>query len=132
MKRYQLPNVFKRIGIVFFALCLIALFVNKFSINVSEFSRLAKYGLLVGLLIISISKDKIEDELIKDLRMRSFTFAFIIGVVFAIGQPFIDYLVDYLFTAQEATLEANSDFEILWMLLSVQVFYFEYLKRMHQ
>ncbi len=132
MAKFQLPYPFKKIGIAVAVFSFLALFVNAFSVNVPELRTMAKYGLLVGMLLISISKEKIEDELIAKLRMQSFTFAFIIGVVFALAQPFANYLVDVVFNSQEAFFKDTGDFEILWMLLSIQVFYFEFLKRLYK
>ena len=77
MKRYQLPNRFKKIGIGIIIISLVTFLVNKFSIENIDLKLTAKYGILVGLLLVSISKEKIEDELITSLRMQSYTFAFI-------------------------------------------------------
>ena len=85
--------------------------------------------MLVGFLIISISKDKVEDEFIKKLRMQSYSFAFIFCVAYSIGMPYIDYLLDVV-RGIPAVFKDSGDFMILWMLLCIQVFYFEYLKRL--
>ncbi len=82
--------------------------------------------------MISISKSKIEDELIINLSMQSFTFAFIFGIAYALTLPFIDYFIDTIFNIEKAGIKDSSDFQILWMLLSIQVFYFEFLKRIHR
>ncbi len=132
MDKYQLPNYFKKIGLGLFVISFISLFINAFSINAPEFRLMSRYGMLIGMLIISISKEKIEDELITKLRMQSYTFAFIAGVFFSLVMPFVDYLVDLLFQTNEALLKDMGDWQILWILLSVQVFYFETLKRLHK
>ena len=74
LKKYQLPNQAKNIGWLILCVAFIALF---FTTKDTSSKLIAKYSILIGLLIISISKEKIEDELIKSLRMQSFTFAFI-------------------------------------------------------
>jgi len=132
MKKHQLSNKFKKIGIAILILSLISIVVNKFSFNNIEFRLIAKYGMLVGLLIISISKEKIEDELITKLRMQSFTVAFIFGVFYALVLPFIDYLFDVILKTEKQGIEELGDFLILWVLLSTQVFYFEFLKRSYK
>lgn len=132
MDKYQLPNYFKKIGIGLVVISLISLFINAFSINASEFRSIAKYGMLIGMLLISISKETIEDELITRLRMQSYTLAFIAGVIFTLILPFMDYFVDIIFKADEAIFKDMGDFQILWILLSVQVFYFEFLKKLHK
>lgn len=131
MKKLQLPHTYKKIGFWIFVVFFVGMLVNAFLIHQAELKMVSKYGLLVGLLITSISKEKIEDELVANLRMQSYTFAFIIGVVYALILPFIDYLFDMAFNNNSAVLKDMGDFNILWMLLFVQVFFFHYLKRMH-
>jgi hypothetical protein len=108
------------------------MFVNAFLINNIDLKLAAKYGVLIGLLITSISKEKIEDELVAKLRMQSYTFAFVMGVVYAIALPLIDYLFETVLGKESAAVKDMGDFTILWMLLFVQVFFFHYLKRMHK
>lgn len=132
MKKFQLPYSFKKIGVTVLVVSILSIFANNFTANIPGFSIFAKYGMLIGLLVISISKDKVEDEFIRELRMQSFKFAFIMGVLISIAQPFINYFVDFLFTAQEPTFQPNSDFMILSILLIMQIFYFIHIKRMYQ
>ncbi|OAB79806.1 hypothetical protein [Cochleicola gelatinilyticus] len=133
MKRYQLPNIFKKIGVGIIILSLVVLIVNKFSIENIDLKLTAKYGILVGLLLISISKEKIEDELVTSLRMQSYTFAFIAGVIITLlTNPLFNYISNLISEKQAEHFEGVGDWEILWILLSVQVFYFEFLKRMNK
>ena len=132
MSKYQIPNRFKKIGVGLAIFSFISLLINSFSINTLEFREIAKYGMLIGMLLISISKEKIEDELITKLRMQSYTFAFIIGVIYSLILPFIDYFFDVIFKTDEAIIKDMGDFQILWILLSVQIFYFEILKKLHK
>lgn len=129
LKKFQLPNQAKNIGWVIFGIAFIALF---FTTRDTNLKLIAKYSILIGLLIISISKEEIEDELIKNLRMHSFTFAFIFAVFIAITNPLCSYLANFVFTEQQEPFGGIGDWMILWLLLSVQVFYFGYLKKMHQ
>jgi hypothetical protein len=132
MKKLQLPHKFKKLGMGLFIIFFIGIFVNAFFIHNVDLNLISKYGLLVGLLITSISRDKIEDELIKELRMQSYTFAFIFAVVYSITLPFIGYLLDKVLAENVAAIKGMGDFTILWMLLFVQVFFFHYLKFMHK
>ena len=127
LKKYQLPNQAKNIGWLILCVAFIPLF---FTTKDTSSKLIAKYSILIGLLIISISKEKIEDELIKSLRMQSFTFAFIFAVF--ITNPLFSYLANFVFAEQQEIFSGIGDWIILWMLLSVQVFYFERLKKMHQ
>ena len=128
LKKLQLPHKAKKIGWVIFIIAFIALFLTTKDSNPK---LIAKYTILVGLLIVSISKEKIEDELVKNLRMHAFTFAFIFAVFITITNPLFSYLVNFVFTEKQELFKGIGDWMILWLLLSVQVFYFEYLKRMH-
>jgi|TARA_B110000977_G_C10937733_1_gene439640 hypothetical protein len=133
MKRYQLPNRFKKIGIGIIIISLVTFFVNKFSIENIDLKLTAKYGILVGLLLVSISKEKIEDELMTSLRMQSYTFAFIAGVIITLlTNPLFNYIANIISQKQQENFQEVGDWEILWILLSVQVFYFEFLKRMNK
>lgn len=132
LSKYQLPNVFRKIGYLIFGIFFIALFLGKFFIDGLEIGIVLKYGMLIGLLLVSISKEKIEDELVTKLRMQSYAFAFISGVFFSLVLPLVDYLFDIIFDNGEPMFDALSDWSILWFLLSVQVFYFELLKRLHK
>jgi uncharacterized oligopeptide transporter (OPT) family protein len=107
--------------------------VNKLSIENIDLKLTSKYGILIGLLLISISKEKIEDELIKSLRMQSYTFAFIAGVIITLlTNPIFNYIANLISEKQQGSFEGVGDWEILWILLSIQVFYFEFLKRMNK
>jgi hypothetical protein len=133
MKRYQLSNKFKKIGIGIIIISVVAFIVNKLSIENIDLKLTSKYGILIGLLFISISKEKIEDELIKSLRMQSYTFAFIAGVIITLlTNPIFNYIANLISEKQQGNFEGVGDWEILWILLSIQVFYFEFLKRMNK
>jgi hypothetical protein len=129
LKKYQLPNRFKKVGWILFAIAFVGLFLTTKDTNPK---LIAKYAMLIGLLLVSISKDKIEDEFIKSLRMHSFTFAFIFAVFIAITHPLFSYVANFVVTEKQALFTGIGDWMILWLLLSVQVFYFEYLKKMHR
>ena len=130
MKRFQLSNNFKAVGLGVIVLSLATIIINKISIDILDLTLTAKYGILLGLLIVSISKEKIEDELIIDLRMQSYAFAFIASVVITLTNPLFSYLANLVFEKQQENFQGIGDWQVLWILLSIQVFYFEYLKRM--
>lgn len=129
LKKYQLSNQFKKVGWIIFGIAFVALFLTTKDTNLK---LIAKYSILIGLLIVSISKEKIEDELVKNLRMHSFTFAFIFAVFIAITNPLFSFLTNFVFTEKQEPFSGIGDWMILWLLLSIQVFYFEYLKKMHK
>ena len=128
LKKYQLPYSAKKIGWVVAGIAFIALFLTT---KDTSYKLIAKYVLLVGLLVISISKEKIEDELMKNLRMQSFTFAFIFAVFITITNPLFTYLANVILSKNQEVFNGVGDWVILWLLLSIQVFYFEFLKKLH-
>lgn len=132
MKKYQLPNKFKKIGIGIIVLSVATIITNKLSIDNIDLTLTAKYGILLGLLVVSISKEKIEDELITNLRMQSYAFAFIVGVVITLTNPLFSYIANLFFEKQQENFQGMGDWQVLWILLSVQVFYFQFLKRMNK
>ncbi len=131
LRSFQLPHFFKKVAVIVFAIAFVALFVNAFTIHNLILREIIKYVLLLSLLFISISKDKIEDEFIKNLRLQAFAFAFIFGVIYTLIQPVIHYAIDLIYETDKAVFKDIGDFEILLMLLLVQVLYFETLKRLY-
>ena len=80
----------------------------------------------------TISKEALEDEFITELRMQSYKFAFTLGVIYTLVLPFVDYLGDAVFSPEHAMFKDVGDFQVLWLLLGMQIFYFEYLKRLYK
>lgn len=124
----QLPNNFKKIGIGIAITSFCMLLINKFIIDSELVQFLSRHGLLIGILFISLAKEKIEDEFIKNLRMQSYGFAFLFCVAYSIFMPYLDYFIDTI-RGVSGELKNSGDFMILWILLCIQVFYFEYLKQ---
>ncbi len=130
--KYQLPNKFKAIGLGIFIVSLLFTLALPFTLENYEhnnlFDKAVKSLLLLGLLVISISKEKVEDELIITLRMKSYSYAFIGGVLYVMIMPYVNFLIVYLYSSKPK-IEGVSDFTILGMLLTIQIFSFRSLKR---
>lgn len=127
---FKLPNYWKKIGwgvliISIFFLILTKFFDDDYLVIKSILKKLT----LVGLLIVAISKDKIEDELVENLRGKAFSFSFIIGVVYVLVQPIINYAAFLVVKPERAKFEDLGDFQILWFLLIVYLMTFWFLKR---
>lgn len=92
-----LPNYFKKIGFILFlgSLIFIISTINSLATypkNI-DFIRLISFDItILSMLIMAMSKEKIEDELTQFVRLRSFAAAFIIGVVTFIIKPFTNYI----------------------------------------
>ena len=126
---FQLPYNFKRIGLFVAIIALVILFINGQFFDYPVLQFMAKFALLIGMLIISLAKERIEDERTMVLRLKSYRFAFIVSIGYALGLPFLEYVVDTFRDNVQPTLQDNGDFIILWLLLSIQVLSFEYLNR---
>ena len=129
IQKFQLPSSFKTIGIIITVLASVALIgLGIFVEDALTFKLLAKKAMLIGLLLASVSKDKIEDELTISLRSQSYTLAFIVGVVYAMIQPDVNYFVVNLFSNGDSYTELSS-FQVLWFMLVIQLCIFTLLKK---
>lgn len=97
-KLYLLPNYFKKIGLGMVLICI----VGTSSILVFKIKLSEEYGLLLkqfirspfmlGLAIIGISKDKVEDELTMFIRLKAILWAFFSVTLFVVFMPFINLI----------------------------------------
>lgn len=131
VNKFLLPNRFKIIGL-YVAFGVFGLMILKKFIDEPEWVKpLLRKGLLLGMLLISISKDKIEDEFIETLRSQSYRLAFILAVIYSLVQPIINYLVGMLIDKNK-TFNEFSYFEVLFFMLFVQILFFWQFKRFNQ
>ena len=129
LSKFQLPHPFKKVGAGIVVLSFVLLTVIKFIDTEPSWMRLfLKHVMIVGLLVISISREKIEDELIEILRSKSYALAFIIGVVYTMLQPVVNYVVNMILGTQEE-VDNVYYFEVLLFMLLIQVGFYELLKR---
>lgn len=130
---FKLPNYWKKIGLGLFIIPILMFIAIKFMDNdFMVLKNVLRKIILVGLLIITISKEKIEDEFIESLRSRAFSFAFVIGAVYVLIMPIINYLVFSLIKPSKANFEDLGDFQVLWFLFFFYLVVFEMLKRKHR
>jgi len=64
--------------------------------------------------------------------MQSYTFAFLIVVIFTLLHPLMNFLVDFIIDDNKSNISDYGDFEILWLLLGSQLWFFEIQKRLHK
>jgi hypothetical protein len=130
---YQLPNKFKIVGLVLFIVSILAI-VSSIKIYFTEvrwqelFERIAQTGMVLGLLMISISKEKIEDELVAKLRMQSYNYAVIGTVVFYLIIGFVNYAIIFV-KSSASKMDGSTDIAVLGFLLTVQILTFRSLKK---
>lgn len=132
LQRMQLPFSYKKIGFGLAIISLVMIIVNKLFFQSDYLLMFVKYGLLIGMLIYSISKEKMEDELIINLRMQSYSFSFITAVVTLLAQPILNYASDMVKEDNKPNFESYEYFEILLILFCLQIFFFEFQKRFHK
>jgi len=128
----QLPNPFKKVGYGIAIICL-GLVVGQQIVGIfPEWARfLLSTMLLLGLLMVSLSKEKIEDEFIISLRSRSYQFAFIFGLGYTlILLPLVNYIADLIQGSAYSPVK-NDYFDVLLLMILVQLVFFNKLKRCH-
>ncbi len=115
---FLLPHVFQKISIVGLVLSIIALFSYKLmATDVASYKLVTKYCILIFAFILSISKEKIEDELSVQLRTQSFSIGFVFGVFFAIILPFVGYGSKLIFSPDNAVFHDYDSFTTVIMML---------------
>ena len=90
------PNSFKKIGITIIILAVISAVAVKFLLKESNLETKALLKTMfficlnLGLFIVSMSKDKLEDERSMLLRMQAMLFTIGFAVLYLLFSPFID------------------------------------------
>jgi hypothetical protein len=130
---FLLPNKFKRIGLALYMLAFISyLAVVLFVEDVwycCLFQNLAKMIAILGLLMIAISKEKIEDELIAKIRMQSYHYAVIGTVIVQFFISFFPLIFVLPFPAETLKITKSIDVSVLLYLLLIKVIIFQKLKK---
>ena len=128
--QYLLPNQYKKVGMALLIISIIALLTRKYFFeDLVLVQQIGKKGMLLALLLITLSKEKMEDELITKLRGQAFAVAFISGVIYTLVQPLINYLVALLIRPENAIYNDLGDFVVLWFMLIMYLTFFYMFKR---
>lgn len=127
--KFQLSHHWKKKGIILSVLIFLTMISLKFIDSEPIWLKeVLKRGLLVGFLIISLSKEDIEDEMVSSLRLQSYALAFIFAVLYSLIQPAADYLVQQ-FIYEPSNDNTFSYFQVLFFMLLVQIMFFHVFKR---
>jgi len=127
---FKLPNYYKKIGWMGFILSFVILIATKFfDGDFSVFIEILKRLLLVFLLIVVMSKEKVEDEMIKSIRSQAFSFAFVGAVAYTLLQPVVNLIVSSVVQPDKVIFEDLGDFQILWFMMIVYLVIFMKLKK---
>jgi uncharacterized oligopeptide transporter (OPT) family protein len=127
---FQLPHAFKKIGLIMAIVSFAVLIVHKISGYEDGWVKpVFTNTMLVGMLFISLAREKLEDEYIISLRAQSYRLAFVIGVSYGIVVlPLVNYLADFFVGRDNPTFGVNY-FEVIFYMLLVQLLFFSKLKR---
>ncbi|WP_160127944.1 hypothetical protein [Kordia antarctica] len=129
-KNFGLPYSFKKIGIAIILLSILTIIIAKTADFTNPTLKFAmKRIMLIGLLVIALAREKIEDERILTMRGQAFSMAFIAGVVYTLIQPLVNYIADLFVKDDKGPLTDLGDFQILWFLLTMYLLFFYMLKR---
>jgi len=100
-----LPHYFKITGLVTTLLVLITiLLVNNISAPFKRMTLINQIHYdsnLVGLSLVSFSKDKHEDKRIANLRLRSLSFSIGLLILLFVFQPLLELVVQFFFTGND-------------------------------
>lgn len=128
---FRLPSKFMKVGISLGLLSIVMMFVRAFALegDTEWMKLLLQKTLLIGMLIMSISKDKEEDEMVVILRSQSYAIAFVIGVIYALIMPYVEFGVDSVIESNISEFKNLGDFQVLLFMLMIQLLFFHNLKR---
>lgn len=128
---FRLPHAFMRIGILVCVVAIAAMFYRAFAMDgdTQWLKLLLQKTLLVGMLIMSLSKDKIEDEMTISLRAQSYAIAFVVGVIYALVMPYVEYGVSNVVHSGGEAYKDLGDFQVLLFMLMIQLMFYHTLKR---
>ena len=128
---YKLPHKFKAIGLIISITSWVSLILIEIYFGDDKyfdlFKRIAITIVILGLLIISTSREKIEDELIAKIRMQSYHFAVLGTILLYLIMPFFDFTIVSIFSSMPK-IEGSKDVSILGCLLVTQILTFRTLK----
>lgn len=124
-----LPYRYKSMGFIVLALSLIGLVFMYFAqTDLMLLKEVLKSLLLLSMLLISVTKERSEDEYTLRQRAKSYIFAFVITVLYAIFQPYVDYGVGLLLKPESAVYSEYSTFVIIWYMLFIQIGFYYLLR----
>jgi len=127
---FRLPNYFKYIGgAMVFGFFGFIFLKSAFPEHVELIRSIGRKIFVVGLLFISLARDKEEDEMTNSLKLQSYTIAFILGTVYAIVMPYVEYGVSNVVHSGGESYKDLGDFQVLSFMFLVQLGFYYTLKR---
>lgn len=128
-KMQLLPNSYKKLGFILLIISVVALVILRITRPTQDiFNDICKSVILLSMIIISVTKEKNEDEYTIILRGKSYVLAFIIGAIYAILQPYINLGVSALSNPGTAVFTEMTSFVIIWFMLFIQLGFYYLLR----
>jgi hypothetical protein len=127
---FKLPNYWKKIGWAGAVVSLVAIMsTSLFEGDFELLKDILRKVVLAFLFVVVLAKEEVEDERIQNFRAQSFSFAFLGGVLYALFQPVVNWVVFSVFRPERAAYEDLGDFQILWLMLTIYLVFFYILKK---
>ncbi|TCK68952.1 hypothetical protein DFQ05_0462 [Winogradskyella wandonensis] len=127
---FRLPTVFKWWGAILVVIAFVLFFVrNQFPDSAEMIRGIGRKVFIIGLLCISLSRDKEEDEMTIALRAQSYAIAFIIGVLYALIMPYVEFGVSNVVHSGGEAYKDLGDFQLLSFMFLIQLGFYYTLKR---
>ncbi|AXG71249.1 hypothetical protein KORDIASMS9_03506 [Kordia sp. SMS9] len=128
---FGLPNHYKKIGIAIAVLSFLTLIILKITgVEISETLKfISKRVVLLGLLIVVLSREKVEDEMMLAIRGKALAGAFVGGAVYTLIYPAITYAAAVVMGNKTPKLVDTGDFQILWFMLFMYLLFFYLIKK---
>ena len=129
--KFRLSHRFMSIGIAIVVLSILAMFLRAFVMEGDTvwLKLLLQKTVIVGMLIMSLAKDKIEDEMTITLRAQSYAIAFVVGVLYALIMPYVEFGVSNVVHSGGEAFKDLGDFQVLLFMLMIQLMFYHFLKR---
>lgn len=134
LQKFRLPYKFKIIGIGLSVLSFMALIIygsQKPQENEMVLDLFNK-TIVLGLLLASLSRDRTEDEMTQSIGNQSYAYAFVLGVLYALIQPYktvmVTGLADNENSSKFITLEV---YQLLNFMLLVQLLSYWVIRKIY-
>lgn len=124
-----IPHVFKKIGFIGAIIFFILSHIFGYLLTEYKFLYTPFYSLMLAfMLLIVVSKEKIEDEMTLQIRAYSYSSAFLVAVIYAILQPLLAILVSQFKEVADFHYYSIGIRHLLWFSLLQQILVFFRLK----
>lgn len=116
-KGTRIHKRFKKMGIALIVVALLIgltiklLHIEMMPTQKAFFKAFTMNGFILGLLFVALAKEKIEDEMIAQMRLKAMSQTFITAVLYVIIRPFMDLVL------RDPIQDVTGQFVVIFMLL---------------